>query len=440
VLAGSQSGKTSWSPWWLAREIEVAGPGDYIAVTSTYGLFKLKMLPALREVFEHVLKIGRYWAGDGVLESGERKVRFLASKSADRMHSRIILRSAESPSGLESATAKGAWIDEGGQPEFTIDTWRAIRRRLSLAQGRCLLTTTLYNFGWLRTDWYDRWQKGDPEFDIIHFDSTENPAFPREEWEAAKASMPDWQFQMQYRGRYERPAGLIYDSFDESKCLIPRIPIPDTWPRCMGLDFGGVNTAATFFAEEPGTPRRWLYRTYHAGRRTAKEHAGQLKQDQPNIPLCVGGSKSEGQWRTEFAAAGLPVMEPGISDVEVGILRVYSAHKRNEIMVFNDLDEYLKEKRSYSRKLDEQGLPTDQIEDKERFHIVDSERYICSYMFRLGDGYLHEGSTVTPDRQTVFGRKVHIVPAQHEYKPGILTGGLGGIRQGTALFGSRQGR
>src|SRR5690606_1835491 len=68
IISGSQGGKTSFGPWWLAREVETCGPGDYLAVTATFDLFKLKMLPSIREVFEDILGIARYWAGDQVLE------------------------------------------------------------------------------------------------------------------------------------------------------------------------------------------------------------------------------------------------------------------------------------------------------------------------------------------------------------------------------------
>ena len=44
IIAGTQSGKTSFLPMWLDREMRDSGPGDYIAVTATYDLFKLKFL------------------------------------------------------------------------------------------------------------------------------------------------------------------------------------------------------------------------------------------------------------------------------------------------------------------------------------------------------------------------------------------------------------
>jgi len=51
IIAGSQSGKTCFGPWWLNREIEACGAGDYLAVAPTYDMFKLKMLPELQSVY-----------------------------------------------------------------------------------------------------------------------------------------------------------------------------------------------------------------------------------------------------------------------------------------------------------------------------------------------------------------------------------------------------
>jgi hypothetical protein len=79
-----------------------------------------------------------------------------------------------------------------------------------------------------------------------------------------------------------------------------------------------------------------------------------------------------------------------VSDVEVGIDRVYGAHKENKIIVFDDLVGYLDEKLSYSRELDENGEPTEKIEDKNSFHFMDAERYII--------GRLLPGATATVGR------------------------------------------
>lgn len=382
VLAGTQSGKTSFLPFWLWREIGKRGAGDYLAVTGSYDLFKLKFLPTMREVFEHILRCGRYWASDRIIELADPATgQFRAQRADDPMWGRIILRSAESDSGLESSTAKAAILDEAGMDSYQLTTFEAVMRRLSLSLGRVLLGTTLYTLGWLKTQIYDRWRAGDPTIDVIQFDSTANPAFPHEEMERARATMPLWRFNMQYRGQFERPAGLIYDSFNEAD-VIPPFALPAAWPRHLGLDFGGVHTAGLFLAEEATLPepRYYVYREYLAGGRTAEQHAAALLAGEPAIPQCVGGAKSEGQWRDEFRAGGLPVQEPPIRDVALGITRVYGLHAARRIKVFDTCTGYLDQVRSYAYKLDAVGEPTEEIAAKATYHYLDAMRYIGSVL------------------------------------------------------------
>jgi hypothetical protein len=192
-------------------------------------------------------------------------------------------------------------------------------------------------------------------------------------------------------------------SFDESKHKIPRIHIPPEWPRFVGIDFGGVNTAAIFFAEErigmKATGRLIAYREYKTGDRSAAEHCyhlmrgDKLNPPEPRIPLCAGGSKSEDQWRREFAAGGtvmvggkpvrvpgLPIHGPAQPDVEVGINSVFKQFCLNKLLVFDDLHGFLDELQSYSRELDETGEPTEKIENPHAQHWCDALRYIVSYL------------------------------------------------------------
>jgi hypothetical protein len=389
VLAGSQGGKTSFGPHWLYREIQRRGPGDYLVVTPTFQLLGKKLLPEFRRLFERWLQVGRY------VESPSRVFRF-SPEGEVRTHgyldtehpTTIWFGYAEDPESLESATVKAAWLDEAGQRRFRLESWEAIQRRLAIHQGRVLVTTTPYDLGWLKQKLFDPWKAGHSEIDVIRFDSTENPLFPQAEYERAKRDLPAWKFDLFYRAIFTRPAGLIYDSYLDEPAptghLVPRFVIPRDWPRYLGLDFGGVNTAGLFYAGEMAdgrpTERLYLYRTYKAGGRTAGDHAEALLKGEPMVPVCVGGSHSEDQWRQEFRQGGLPVMEPPIKDVEVGIDRVYGAHKRGEILVFDDLVAYREEKTTYSRELNEMGEPTEKIADKSSFHYCDAERYLISHL------------------------------------------------------------
>jgi len=383
VLAGTQSGKTVFGPLWLYREIQRRGAGDYMVVTPTFQILGKKALPSFRALFESRLGLGRYRASPvRYFEFSAEGCRKAFGDSWDGTPTQVFFGHAMDPDSLESATAKAAWLDEAGQKKFRRASWEAIMRRLSIYEGRVLITTTPYDLGWLKQVIYDRWQAGDPTIDVINFKSIGNPAFPRAEYERARRELPGWRFRMFYQGLFERPAGLIYDCFDEERHKVPRFALPADWKRYMGIDFGPIHTAALFYAEEPGTGRLYLYREYLAGKKTIKEHARDLLAGEPMVPLAVGGAGSESQWRMEFRSAGLPVLEPPVREVEVGINRVYAAHKAGQIIVFADLGGYLDEKMGYTRAVDENGEPTEVIEDKSSFHFMDAERYIVGYVKR----------------------------------------------------------
>lgn len=381
--------KTSFMPLWLNREIQMRGPGDYAVVTPTFTLLEVKALPEFRKLFEVLLGLGRY-VGSPVRKfvfSKEGARRTFGSDTNTDIPTQVFFGYAEDPDSLESATYKGVALDEAGQKRFKRESWEAVLRRLSLHQARALITTTPYfAYGWLKTEIFDKFEAGDPDVDVINFSSIMNPAFPQAEYERARRDLPTWKFNLFYMGLISKPAGLVYDCFDESdpEIVRPRVPIPPEWKRYVGLDFGGVNTAAMFYAEEPGATRLWAYREYWAGGKTAREHAEAIKAGEPQVPYAVGGSHSEGQWRLEFRNGGLSVSEPDIKDVFLGIERVYGAHKRDEIIVFDDLHNYLDQKARYSYKLDERGEVKEpkEIEDKATYHLQDAERYILGWLKR----------------------------------------------------------
>lgn len=382
VLAGTQSGKTSFLPFLLYKWIEETatpdGNNDYIATTASYDLFKLKFLPEMRQVFEHLLGAGRYWSGERIIELKDPAKGFWAKRVDDPMYGRIILRSAASPAGLESATAKAAIMDEAGQDEYTLETWEAVLRRLSLHQGRVCAATTLYNLGWIKTEIYDAWRDGDKDIDVIQFASVQNPAFPPVEFERARTKMQAWRFAMFYLGQYAKPAGLIYDCF-EDWMLVEPFSISSTWPRMLGVDFGGANTATVYLAEDPETGIWYCYDETLEGGLSSSEHAGKHLARLEGLSFnAAGGAKSETQQRLDWLQGGLYLDEPAISDVEGGIDKVYSLIKENRFRLFRSCHGLRDELGSYRRKLDERGEPMEEIVDKRKFHRLDALRYACA--------------------------------------------------------------
>ena len=379
MQAGTGSGKTSTGVLWLKEEMERCGDGDYLAGAPTFPLMEPRMIPELIEMF--VSQLGAF-----VYRPGYHRFESLEQKNG-RPVSRIFLGSGNNPDSLESATYKGAWIDELAQSQFPRTAWEAINRRVAYYSGRIFYTTTLYEVSgkhWYKTDIYDQWQKGDPKFAIIEAPSTSNPTYPVERFEQARRDLPPWKFAMFHLGKYEKPTGLIYDAFDEHTQVIPafnlKLPQYQDWGRYVGHDFGPNNTAALWLAQDPATGFLYAYRDYLAGGITVGQHVEEFKRLSVGEPIRrrAGGSWGEEEARYAYTAAGWPMVKPAIRDVEAGIDRVYSFVAKNQVFVFEGCTRFLNEILTYSRELDENYENTDKIYQKSRFHLMDAARYIFS--------------------------------------------------------------
>ena len=389
IFAGTQGGKTSFLPWWLDREVDLTsdpnGGNDYLAATASFDLFKLKFLPEMRRVFEDILHRGRYWSGLKVIELKDPEGRFWATTADDLMWGRIILRSAQAEGGLESTTAKAAVLDECGQDEFRVSEWEAVQRRLSISQGRVCAGTTLYNRGWVKSEIYDRWKNGDTDYDVIQFPSYENPMFPREEYDRMARTLPKWKLNMFYRGEFDIPEGLIFSSFDpERGHVMPPFPIPPEWIRYGFHDFGGVHMAGLAVAENPVNKQLVIFDEYLEGHKTTAQHAESFKAW--GVKRAIGGADSEDQYRLEFGAAGYPILQPAIKEVEVGIDRVYAQFSDDGIIIFNTCTKLIDEIGTYSRETDRAGEVTEKIKDKATFHLTDCLRYGVSSLRTYATG------------------------------------------------------
>ncbi len=391
MLAGSQGGKTCYGPHWLDREIRTRGPGDYIICTATFPLLSLKLLPEFLYVFKDLFHYGTFSEQKKLFTFHNEKTRreetdYILFPDSD-IPTRVIIGSAQNPESVESATIKAGWLDECGQKQFKRETYRAYERRTFIHKARTLFTTTLYGLGWLKTEIYDPWKNHtDPDIDVIQFDSIENPSFPREEYERMKATMPSWKFDLFHRGRFSRPAGMIYNSFDSSTQVIKPFDIPNNWPRYVGHDFGPTNTVALWAAMNPATSELFIYREYVMGGLSTFEHVTnwiELSQGE-RIDSRYGGSSTEDGWRGDFTQAGWRIDKPLISSVEAGIQKVYGYEKLGKKKVFSTCVNYISEKQSYSRELDDMYNPTDKIENKSIYHLMDAERYLVSQFNPVG--------------------------------------------------------
>lgn len=393
MFSGTQGGKTSFGPFWLKREIDRCGPGDYLAVTATFKLLELKMQGEFLKIFQGLFDLG-------IWHNSQKMFEFYPRPGVPA--TRVIFASAANPESIESATANAAWCDELGQMQFRIGSWEAINRRLLLAagrteleplpdgmpQGRALITTTPYGQGWQKRLIYDRWKEDlaagiESDFDIIQFDSTLNPAFSQTQYDRAKRDMPAWRFNLFYRGLFDKPTGLIYKNFDSGRDAVVRTwyKPPKEWVVYVGHDFGPNNTAAIWFAQDPTTGYLWAYREYLGGGLSSAQHAAKFIEmsEGENIVRRVGGAlTNEDGYRDAYTAAGWPIYAPTLRGVAEGIDRVYGWFNNHRLFIMNDLEETLSELDSYSYELDEkyEPVPDGKIHDKAAYHVLDAMRYI----------------------------------------------------------------
>ncbi|KKL51392.1 hypothetical protein LCGC14_2295920, partial [marine sediment metagenome] len=292
-----------------------------------------------------------------------------------------------------STTAKAAWLDEPGTAEFGREAWDNCRDRVALSRGRILGTATIYVSNWMKSEIWMPWKQGDKTIEVVSVNSLNNPAFPVEEYQFAKETLPKWQFDMKFRGIYVNPAGMIYDSFNVETHKIPRFEIPRDWLIFSGHDFGSANPAALFTAQvklplPSNAPSHLRYNdlihfhSYKPGAGVSiQQHVDYFKKLTLGyrVEISAGGSHQENEIRQAYTNAGWHIAEPKILSVEAGIANVYALHTQGRIYSFADNLDYLDEKSSYSRELDEQYLPTEVIANKQRYHLMDSERSIMSF-------------------------------------------------------------
>jgi hypothetical protein len=215
-----------------------------------------------------------------------------------------------------------------------------------------------------------------------------------EEFERARDTMPAWRFEMFYKGLFTRPAGLIYDSFDPDIHVIDGEVPPVKWPRYVGLDFGAVNTALLWCAHSRESDHYVIYRESLSGGQSTREHAAKAKAlaSGYNMGGWWGGAASEDQQRMDWSAAGIPVRRPPVKDVEAGIDRVTRLLKERRLYVHRSCKGLIDEFGSYRRKLNENGQPTEDIEDKRSYHRLDALRYLASGLLPGFHGVMGAGS------------------------------------------------
>ena len=382
ICAGWQSGKTVGLPFWLRREIQRRGPGDYGAFSSTYKLLNRKFLPELKKCFAD---LAVFRASDQQFVFTDTGNRTIHGPQWNGEPTIIQLGHAENPDSLESATLKAVVWDECGQrlvPEQSYDT---VRSRLMVNRGRMCLATKPYESGW-----FERLvTKQNDGVGVISFPSWANPVNPVEDdpyWDSIRSEMALWRFVMQYEGRFTMPAGLIYDCFDWEKHTCEDFDVSKL--QCHpGMDFGKVNTAGIVAADDPSSGVIYVIGEYHAGaKRDYPAHVASMREltrlsagGKSLSPGCGGNKHGEDGWREAYRMHGLALDEPPENNIEVQIQNVWSLLNQGKLKFFRKgAKDTIADVQHYSRKVDTDGNITDVIDEDAKWHRLAAVRYLMA--------------------------------------------------------------
>ena len=217
-----------------------------------------------------------------------------------------------------------------------------------------------------------------------------NPAFPREEYERARRTMSPEVFKRRYQGEFTRLEGLVYKEFDASKHIVPAFPIPGTWKRFGGSDFGSTNaTAHLRIAEEPEQKedkerripyrptRYYVYREFYKSNALLRESADFLLQEPLAYILADPAAKQQIDELRRYW--GVPRITAAENKIEIGIERIQKLLLEDRLFfldgcVLNTIEEI----QEYHRPAASLDKPVNEKPVAIKNHAMDALKYAFS--------------------------------------------------------------
>lgn len=376
AISGIRGGKTTCGAAWLCQRIyqdyEAGRRGDYLIVAPTNNVLAQATLPKFKEFFPRDWGIWKEQPKNYFQLSWTRKKPDGSSTSEP---CRIFVRSMDDPNAIEGMEALAIWADEVG---FMKDAaWVALRGRTSITKAPILMTSTPYSMNWFYSDIYKRWKEGNPDYDVIQWGSGENPAFPQDELEKAKAELPKELFERRYMGKFTRLEGLAYPEFDEDEHVVKPFQIPNKGLVFAGADFGYNNpNAIVYIWEDPEKKIYYVFKEFYKAKVLLKDIAYSIQSMQPSYVLADTQAAQNIAELKRFH--GVRCIRSADKVKDIGIERIRTLLIEKRLKFFSTCKNTIEEIQSYHYappKSD--GTSTEKLVDKYN-HAMDALRYAFS--------------------------------------------------------------
>lgn len=375
VVCGIQSGKTVVGSIWFCAEIwkahEAGFHSDWLIAAPTAKIMEQSTLPKFKGFFP------KDW---GEWKEAKQFFTLPWDNPETGEKCRIYVRSTDSPDWLEGVTLGGAWLDEAGLMEYAV--WVNIQGRLSIASkrgyGRCLITTTPYASKWIKRELFKRAQGGDPAYAYFSWKSNTNPAFPAEEYERMRKSLPEAIFKRRYEGLFVTMEGLVYPDFDYENHVVKAFDIPANWTRFGGMDFGHSQpTVILCVTEDPVAHVFYVFKEFYRTEALLKDSANFLSNENLRYVLAdPQGAQGIAELNRFYARGEVRAAE---NKVEIGLERIGTLLKEGRLKFFERCVETIGEIEEYHYPAPDQDRQDKKDKPvKKNDHCMDSLKYAFS--------------------------------------------------------------
>lgn len=310
------------------------------------------------------------------------------------------------PDSMQGQHCHAIGADELGIAK-TAEPFDVLRQRLGFAEdAQLFVTTTPYNWGPLKTQFFDPWVEAeesgaldDLNIDYFQVKSIDNPYYSEEHYWAEKEKMPQWKWNMLYNGMFTKPAGLVY----KDVTIVKHEDYPfdshaeklHDWLVTGGVDFGfNAPTAIHWVAENLKTRQCFVFDEHY-------ERGMDLDRIEAILRLrpCTyyGDAAQAGEIAT-LKNHGIDIRpaDKGPGSVEAGIRLLDSEFRSGKLKVFDNCVHLIREIGLYSYALDVNGEPLDKIV-KDNDHGLDDLRY---------NRYSQREAVVNPTYNRVGGKRL----------------------------------
>lgn len=198
-----------------------------------------------------------------------------------------------------------------------------------------------------------------------------------------------------YEGKWVLAEGQVYDAFDHELHVVKRRPIPHSWPRYWGFDFGYIDPFVwQEWAEDPETGALTMIRELYHSQLRVEEACNIIREAGWDVPpmalICDHDAENRATLEKEFGMLTLPAFKliaPGIQAVQ---RRLQINKQIGKPMLFIMEDANIKT----DRKLIERHHPTCTLEEIDNYVWDTKNISLDRYKDQPVDQYNHGMDTM----------------------------------------------